>query len=126
MKDLIIEGTENTPKIICTYLPGKVEVLGRSIPENATAFYAPVVSWLKEFSAVSRNKIELVFHLDYINSMSQKMIIDLMLYVQELHKQGREVIINWFYDPDDEEMLEEGSIFKEKLDVKVNIVPADI
>jgi hypothetical protein len=125
MESLLLEPTESTPDINFDANTGVLKLSGRSIPENASAFYFPVLDWLNEYVANPKEQTSFVFYLEYINSISQKMIVDVMMKAVTLKKAGKAVEVKWMYDEDDEEMQEEGEIYQTKfdLDIQLEAVP---
>ena len=49
MEPISIEGTTKTPTVKFDAGSGKIEIKGRSIPENSIEFYKPLVDWLEEY-----------------------------------------------------------------------------
>ena len=47
MEPISIVGTPKTPTVHFDNEKGKVEIKGRSIPENSIEFYKPLVDWLE-------------------------------------------------------------------------------
>jgi len=123
MENLKIEATDSTPFILCDAKDGKIEFRGRSIPENATNFYAPVVNWIDNYAKEPGKKTKLEFHLDYINSISQKIILDILYKLEDVKKaNGSSFNIAWCFEHDDEEMEDEGKIFASKVDLEFELV----
>lgn len=121
MEDLLIEATENTPYIHFRADVGLLEMKGRSIPEDATSFYFPVFDWMNSYVDEPAPKTTLQFYLEYINSISQKMLIDLFLFATKLQRNGHAIEIIWYYDEEDEEIKEEGNIFRQKLNLPIEL-----
>ena len=46
METIKIQGTEDTPKIILDAENEIMEISGRSLPEDVSSFYEPVLNWL--------------------------------------------------------------------------------
>ncbi len=128
MDFLKIEGTDTTPTITCNGKENTVEVLGRSIPENASEFYAPFVDWLENYKDSDKEKLHLTFFLDYINSISYKMIFEVLLITQKMVENGKSISVLWKYEEGDEEILEEGKIFAAKINLSFEFeeVPEDL
>lgn len=122
MESLKIEATESTPFIECDYAQRRIEFRGRSIPENATSFYGPVLNWIDELKADSSDNASLEFYLDYINSISQKIILDILQRFSEIKAQGKDVKVVWKYEQDDEEMEDEGKVFASKVDLDFELM----
>ncbi|MBN1792019.1 MAG: DUF1987 domain-containing protein [Bacteroidales bacterium] len=110
MKNLDLEPTNSTP-LVKFITDGRLLIEGRSLPENVTKFYAPLIDW------VSLLKVEVVrldINLEYLNSASSKKLLE-MLKVLDANNSIQELIINWHYEADDEDALESGQIFEELL-----------
>jgi len=126
MEPLNLEATENTPEVEFDPTSGLLKIKGRSIPENAAKFYYPILDWLKVYTETPSSKTRLDLYLEYINSISQKMVLEIFLIVQELKKNHKSVEVNWYYDEDDEEMMEEGQLFSKRFSLDVNVKPVKI
>lgn len=121
LQPLILAASESTPHIL--FDPGKniFEMKGESRPENAKAFYDPVIDWVKNFcSAVKTDKthpVKLVFNInfEYFSSSSAKYLMNIFARLEELHKNNIQVEVRWFYNEVDIEMKESGEEFKKLL-----------
>lgn len=102
-----IEGTRSTPAIHIE--KGRIEIKGRSIPEDSFGFYNPVLSAIQDYYRTAQGKTEMHFHLEYINSGSKKFITNIIGMCNEFFKNGKDIKIEWFYDSDDESILELGN-----------------
>ncbi len=71
MKDLkstFTEPTEKTPQIDLNELTGELILSGRSIPENATEVYGPVLDWVEEYVRAPKQTTNLRLNLEYFNT----------------------------------------------------------
>jgi hypothetical protein len=121
MENIRIEATDNTPFVNFDATKGFIELSGRSIPEDASAFFFPLIDWLSGYNQNPKDKTVFHFYLEYINSISQKMLIDIFLKACELKNAGHNLEIVWFYDEEDEEMHDEGSVFRNKLNLPIEL-----
>lgn len=124
MERLIIEDTKATPYIDFDPKTNIMHIKGQSYPENAFKFYEPILKWVDEYLRQSKNEIsvEIEFRLPYINSSSSKCIIMLLDKFQAGYDEGKNIIINWHYDEDNESSLECAEEFKEDLSLPFNII----
>ena len=61
--------------------------------------------------------------LEYFNTSSSKCILDVFKKLENLHnKSVAEVIINWYYEEDDEDMLEAGEDYQSILKLPFKMV----
>ncbi|MCB8995404.1 MAG: DUF1987 domain-containing protein [Bacteroidales bacterium] len=117
-----IEGTRATPSVFIG--PGKIEIKGRSIPEDSIEFYNPVHYAVKDYFQNNAGKTEVIFHLEYINSGSKKLITNILITCNDYFNEGRDVVINWYYDPDDESIEELGEDLKAMIQIPFHIKPS--
>ncbi len=124
MTSLYIEATRSTPEI--KFENHILTVKGQSYPENAVGFYAPIFSWLNEYLGML-GEVTAIFQFDllYMNTSSSKCIMDFVDILQGAYRQGKRVSINWYYDPENESLLECAEEFKEDVDLPFNIIPLE-
>lgn len=101
-----IKGTDDTPNVILDAQNNIIEFSGRSLPEDVATFYAPIIEWIVQYAKNPNPKTNVVFKLEYFNTASSKMILDIFLKFEEIHKDGHDVSISWYYQEDDEDMEE--------------------
>ncbi|AYV55186.1 DUF1987 domain-containing protein [Leptospira kmetyi] len=114
MESLHIQQTKTSPEVILDTEKGAVEIIGESYPENAIAFYKPVFDWLNSAMS-SKTQIQVKFQLDYFNTSSSKVIMDILDSLQKYHDQSGKVKILWLYKEDDDDMQETGEEFSSDL-----------
>ena len=112
MEPIIIEGTPKTPTVEFSATEGKVEIKGRSIPENSVEFYNPLIAWLEEYGKNPQSQTQVNIQLEYFNTSSSKCILDVFKKLEGLAKAGNEIKVNWYYEEDDEDMLEAGEDYQ--------------
>ena len=105
MEDIRIEGTPKTPTVHFNAASGSLDIKGRSIPENSIEFYKPLMDWIEEYAKSAQPKTTVNIQLEYFNTSSSKCILDLF---KKLEAVNNEIVINWYYEEDDEDMLEAG------------------
>jgi hypothetical protein len=57
--------------------------------------------------------------LEYFNTSSSKCLVEIFRKLEQLQDSGKNVLINWFYEEDDEDMQESGEDFQEIIDIKI-------
>jgi len=110
MKNLTIEPTSSTPAILFN-MDGRMRIEGRSLPENVMKFYVPLIEWARKLTA---EVVNLEMNLEYLNSASTKKVLE-FLKVLDANNNIKTFIVNWHYEADDEDSLENGQIFEELL-----------
>ena len=108
MQVIKIKGSDDTPKVILDKEDGILEVSGRSLPEDVVAFYDPILEWLDEYAEDPNEKTVFDFKLEYFNTASSKLILDILLKLEDMADEGRDVLVRWHFPDDDEDMEEAG------------------
>jgi len=120
-KKIILEETQDTPKIILDKENGLFEISGRSLPENAIKFFAPILNWMEDYLKSPNQLTIFEFKLDYFNSASIKSIYEIIKILEKISKNNFQVNIIWYYVNDDELMKNRGLEIKEMLDVPFDL-----
>jgi hypothetical protein len=119
---LIIEETQDTPRIFFDRSKGVFEVSGRSLPENAIKFYTPILKWLEEYVIAPNPTTCFEFKLDYFNSASTKKIFEIVTILEKLTGNNNSaIIIKWYYSKDDELIKSKGLEMQEMVDVPFEV-----
>jgi hypothetical protein len=125
METVTIEGTPKTPTINFDMQKGLLEIKGRSIPENSIEFYKPLVDWLEKYSSNPKPQTNVNIQLEYFNTSSSKCILDVFKKLEAIHKNGSEIVINWYYETDDEDMLEAGEDYQAIINVPFKMIEVE-
>lgn len=121
MEILKIEPTSLTPYVLLDEL-GKLELSGRSIPENSLEFYQPVYDWLDEYLTNPPEKTVIEVRLDYFNTSSSKCILDILKKIDKLEAKGLDVLVKWYYMENDEDMKEAGEDYGDLLEAPFDLI----
>jgi len=113
MGDLRIDGTSSTPSIVCNSRMGLLEMRGDSYPENSFEFFTPVLAWVENFLCHCDQPLTVDLYLLYLNTSSVKAMMDIFDMLEESHRRGRAVSVNWYYDKENERVAELAAEFKE-------------
>ena len=70
LTDLIIEKTPKTPQIELKYNSGELSLTGRSLPENASRIYEPVLNWVNNYVIQPQPVTNLRLNVEYFNTSS--------------------------------------------------------
>jgi len=117
MEIINIEATDETPMVILNTEEGVFEMSGKSLPEDVTVFYNPILTWLEGYGLEPNSETVFVLKMDYFNTASSKLILDILLKLEEIHEEHEGVRIDWYYREDDEDMEEAGDEFSDIVDL---------
>jgi hypothetical protein len=119
-KHIIQEELKNCPGI--AYYPDsdKLELVGRSIPENPELIFRRLDEWLT-IHFEKNNTLDVEIQLEYINSGSSKYLYEILKRLTGFLKSGKKVEIKWLYEEDDEAMLELGEHYRDSAGIPLKI-----
>lgn len=120
MENINLEGTPKTPTVKFDAGAGTLELSGRSIPENSIEFYKPLLEWIEKYGSGPKAKTEVNIKLEYFNTSSSKCILDVFKKLEAV--KGTEMVINWFYEEDDEDMLEAGEDYQAIISIPFKMI----
>lgn len=126
MRNLIIEAVQNSPyypEVIMDGSTGICEIRGESYMEEAYKFYTPLLQWLREFTLEEGKPITLNIKLTYFNTNSSRLLLDILDILKKYVNIGGQVTVNWYYEPDDPDVLEEVEDFKIETGLQINLQP---
>ncbi|WP_445396642.1 biofilm regulation phosphoprotein SiaC [Zobellella sp. An-6] len=125
MKALNITGTQSTPDILCNPDTGVVAMGGDSYPENSFEFFNELIEWVEQFLEQTERPLRLELRLIYMNTSSVKAMMDIFDLLEAAFGRGRQVMVQWCYDPDNERVAELAEEFREDCSFPFDIVPHD-
>lgn len=118
METLNISGTEDTPTVVLNYESGEFVISGRSLPEDVTSFYKPVLDWLDGFANSPKEGAKFHFKLEYFNTASSKILLDIFMRIEEISEDSSKAFsIAWYYQDSDTDMQEAGEEYSELVTV---------
>jgi hypothetical protein len=122
MDVLKIEESKQTPEIDFDPTSGELEISGRSIPENTFEFFNPVLEWLEQYKEIAPDKTIIHVNLEYFNTSSSKYILEIFKKLKKLEEAGKNVLVKWYYEEDDEEMMETGEDYEDVSGLNFEII----
>lgn len=121
METIKLQGTDDTPSIVLDPENMIFEISGRSMPEDVATFYQPILDWIDNNLPNINDKIVFVFKMDYFNTASSKMLLDILVKLEDLYSEGKDIVVHWYYKEDDEDMMEAGEEYADIVDVPFEI-----
>lgn len=123
MTTLKIEGTDDSPDVTLDKENSIFQISGQSLPENVVRFYEPILAWIDEYASAPNDETKFEFKLDYFNTASAKLILDILLKFEKIHKEGNSVLIAWHYLEEDEDMRDSGEAYGNMIETPFEQIP---
>lgn len=119
----IIDQTGKTPFVKFDQNQGVLEITGYSLPGNAQDFYAELFKLVDEYLKKPQPKTEIKIHVEYFNTSSSKILLQLFIKFEILSSVGKEVLFTWFYDEDDIDMHDAGLTYQNSVNIPTLVLP---
>jgi len=110
MQNINIPATSSTPQVIFED-DGHLVLKGRSIILDVDSFYNPLIEWVGQLNTAA---VLFTLRFDYFNSASSKKIMELLKII-DANNNIKVFNVFWHFETDDEDILEIGQIFEERL-----------
>jgi len=119
-KYVIQEELKNSPGMYYYPDENKLELLGRSIPENPEMIFRRLEDWITSYFG-KNNLLNVSIQLEYINSGSSKYLYEILKRLTVYGHSGKTVNIKWLYEEDDEAMLELGEHYRDTAGIPLQL-----
>ncbi|NEV61048.1 DUF1987 domain-containing protein [Thiorhodococcus minor] len=131
MDRLYLPRTDRSPLVELDVDSHRLRIEGESYPEDAAAFFGPILAWLDAYLGQCRptppdSPIVMDVRLLYFNSSSAKALMNVFQRLESTARAGVEIDVNWHYHLDDETMMEFGEDFSEDFEsVRFNLCASE-
>ena len=121
MKELVIDKTFATPMVDFNPKSGELKIEGRSIPENPDDLYFKILDWIHEYFKKPLELTKIIAKLEYVNSGSSKFLLEIFRVLKRYHDEGKECVVEWYYEEEDESIMELGNHFESTTGLPFNM-----
>ncbi|TGD95628.1 DUF1987 domain-containing protein [Methylobacterium nonmethylotrophicum] len=111
MDRIQIPATSRSPLVDFDFAAGHLLLRGESYPEDAAAFYGPLLRSLRAYLEDGATPLTFDVALSYFNSSSAKALMNLFMPLEDAAQEGRPVTIRWLYAEGDDTIAEAGEDF---------------
>lgn len=117
-----VAGDAFKPTVTLDKESGVFAFSGRSIPENATAAFDPIINWWNEYLRSPNKQTIIDIDFDYINSSSMKQLVKLFVMLDKVNGKATAVSIVWHYNHDDIDSKAQASRLSKMVKFPIKIV----
>ena len=121
LRNIFKEATAKTPHVDLNYMTGDLILHGRSIPENATLIYEPILKWVNEYVSNPRPTTNLRLNLEYFNTASSIWISKIVKSLSKIKHPEYLLFIHLYFDVEDFDDMEAEDI-KDALSPVIDII----
>jgi len=109
---IYIEKTRLTPEVQLDTKNEIFKIKGRSLPEDVLLFYNPILDWIKEYVKDPLPMTQFSFNLEYFNSSTARIIIKILIELEDIIRRGKKIYVKWYYTKGDTLMMDKGEEIK--------------
>lgn len=99
-----------------------LEITGNSTLINAREVFEELYRALRNFQKSIYPKLHVNIQLEYFNTSTYKCLLEIMIYLKEMKITGKNIIVNWHYNLEDEDALEQGEDIAQLSGMSLNLV----
>ena len=118
-----IHQTQTTP--FAEFKDGYLIIRGKSVPFNYPEIYDTIQDRMNVYMKKPEEKTRIDICLSPINAVSKRSIMNTFRTFEEMNKLGMNISINWYYEPDDEDVFELGEICKSNFNLNIRMLPIE-
>lgn len=117
MEPFKVTGTSQYPNIILDKASGKFEFSGNSLPEDAKAFFDPIIQWIENYALDPNPETVVRFKMVYYNTPSSKLLFQVLKRFERIAASGNKISVIWAYNEDDIDIKDAGRDLAEHIKV---------
>jgi hypothetical protein len=118
-----IRETLHTPRVRVFPEEKRITVTGHSRLEDPSLFYEEFISLIEDCIADFKTIVTFDFRLNYLNTSSSKWLFHVLKNMQNKYQGKKIITINWYYERDDDAMLEAGEVYRSLLNLPFSLIP---
>jgi hypothetical protein len=99
---------------------GMLKINGRGLYQNETEEIKQVMNWIDEYLSNPAETTCLIIAFEYLNSFSTTIIVSLLRKLTTALLQPNKLVIHWYYEEDDEAMIEQGECISSTFNIPMD------
>ncbi len=123
MESIYIQKTKKTPLINLNIKESLFQIKGPSFSEDIVDIYNPIINWISESLPELENELICEMYFTVLNSASHKKIFQILIKLNSFLDNGKIIKVKWYYDEDDEDIMEMGEDLIELINVPMELIP---
>lgn len=117
-----ILATDKTPEVIFDS-EGTLSLKGRAMALNRTAPSDKLLDCIDRYLQNPARTTTVTIALEYLNSFGTQIIVAIIRKLSGVVQQGKILVVKWYYDAEDDDILERGHHISETFDIPIEFIP---
>lgn len=122
MEKYLLVPSPTTPYIYFNPENAILEMKGNSTLINAWEVFSELYEALANFKKSIYSKLNVNIRLDYFNTSTYKCLLETLICLKDIKSSGKNIVINWYYNIEDEDALERGEDIADLSGIQLNLV----
>lgn len=121
IRELHILPTNNTPEVILN--PGGIiKIKGRALVVNKAEVSEQIMNWIENYLIDPSETTKVFIAFEYLNSFSTSILVSILKRLSQTIQHPRKLVIQWYYEEDDEDILERGEYISETYNIPIEFI----
>ena len=113
--------TNQTPEYIFNN-EGIITIRGRGLYCDIPVLSDQIISWIEGYTDKPAEITHVTIALEYLNSLSTAVLITILEKLSSVIMHSGKLDIKWFYEDDDEDILDKGEYISTTLDIPIKFI----
>lgn len=116
--------TDNTPNILMDP-DGFIKIKGKGMVLDNSKNFEKIAGWIDKYIADPADITYVSICMEYLNSYCTTKLITILKKISNVVFQDKKLVVNWYYEEDDEDILERGEHISESFNIPFNFISTD-
>lgn len=125
MNDLIIEATEDTPEVNLNASTGVLRITGRAFSNDIAGLFKKINDWLDQYILNPVPETTLMLQIDYSNSVSNRLVYDLVVKCKGVLDKGKNLKIKWYHYEDSDDSIYYANLVAKLINFPIENIETD-
>ena len=111
------------PYVFLNEKTGEITIKGRSTSTGAEVLFEEIIEYVKKFLSTNFKNMAINVDLEFFNTPTSKKLLELFKLIKNSsNTNGFIMLINWYFEKDDEDMIDAGEDYESILEVPFNLI----
>jgi len=124
LEEVHILPTDRTPEVFLDP-QGVIKFQGRGLAVNKTDVPRQILNWINLYLNRPQEITYVILAFEYLNSFSTTMLVTILKKIIQVTLRSKKYIIRWYYEHDDNDILERGEYISSVLNIPIEFVMID-
>jgi hypothetical protein len=104
---------------------GSIKLKGRGMVLSNNENFGKVTEWIDSYLTDPAETTYVTFCLEYLNSYCTAKLVTILQKISEVIGQNKKLVVYWYYEEDDNDILERGEYISETLKIGMEFIETD-